>query len=77
MNILVPNSKFCERKNPCKLAFQTSRLQMSPIPQATPSLLVLVITFALLCSTVHAVPNDREDKRNVGNHKDGNEQHHS
>ena len=43
----------------------------------TPSLLVLGIIFALLCYTVHAVPNDREVKRNAGNDKGGNEQHYS
>ena len=50
---------------------------MSPIPRDTPSLLVLGITFALLCCTVHAVVNDREERRNAGNDKGGNEQHYS
>ena len=50
---------------------------MSPIPRGTPSRLVLGITFALLRCTVHAVPNDREEKRSAGNDKGGKEQHYS
>ena len=54
---------------------------MSPIPRVTPSLVVLGITFALSCCIVHAppptLPNDREDNRNSGSDKDGNEQYRS
>ena len=42
-----------------------------------PSLLVIEITFALLCCIVHDVPNSQEEKRNAGDDKDGNEQHYS
>ena len=47
------------------------------IPRGNLSLLVLGITFDLLSCTVHAVPNDRKYKRNVGNDKGGNKQHNS
>ena len=76
-NILVPNSKIFKPKSPCKSAFQNKLFADLPLPRDTPSFLVLGITFAPLCCTVHAVPNDREEKRNAGNDKDGSEQHYS
>ena len=59
--------------------FKTSSLHMSPILRGTPSLQVRGIPFAVfvLCCTVHAVPNDREEKRNGGNDEGGNEQYYS
>ena len=50
---------------------------MSPISRSRPSLLVLVITFAMMCCAARAVQNDREDKRNAGNDRGGNKQHYS
>ena len=50
---------------------------MSPIPRSRPSLLVLGITFAMMCCTAHAVQKEREDKRNAGNDRGGNKQHYS
>ena len=50
---------------------------MSPIPRGTLSLVVLGFTFTLLCCIVHAVSNDREEKRNAGNDKGGGEQDYS
>ena len=46
---------------------------MTLTPRGTP----LFFTFTLLGRTVHAVPNDREDKRNAGNDKGGNGKHYS
>ena len=77
LNTLVTNSKFFERKIPCKSALQSKLFAETAIPRGTPSLLVLGITFALLCCTVYTAQNDREDKRNAGNDKVGNEQHYS
>ena len=54
-----------------------SKQAVSPIPRDTQSLLVLGSTFALWCCTVHAMPNDRKEKRNTGNGKGGNEQYYS
>ena len=77
LNILAPIRNFSIEKVHVKWRFKTSCLKMYPIPRGTLSLLVLGITFALLCWTAHAVPKAREEKRNAGNDKGGNEQHYS
>ena len=76
-NILYQSRNFSSKKILVNRRFKASCLQMSPIPRDTPSLLLLGITIALFCCTVHAVVNDREEGRNTGNDKGGNEQHYS
>ena len=77
LNILALIRKFSSEKVHVNWRFKTSCLKMYPIPRGTLFLLVLGITFALLCWTAHAVPKDRGGKRNAGNDKGGNEQHYS
>ena len=57
--------------------FKTSCLQMCQILRDIVSLLVLGSAFALWRCTAHAVPKDREERRNTGNDNDGNEQCYS
>lgn len=78
--------EFLERRNPCKSAFQSKLFEdvSDPAGYSFPfgpwNYIYPVVfnrAFALLCCTVYAVPNDRENKRNVGNDKGGNEQYDS
>lgn len=49
-------------------------MYMYAILRGTSALLALEVTFALCCA-VHAVSNDRDEKRNGGNDDGGNNSH--